>query len=65
MIHFTGKTTYLMDMEKEEKRKFLESVDLENTDFEVKIANYGLSKALKDRETKSLQFCGTLLYMSP
>ena len=54
-----------MDMGKEEKAKFLESVDLENTDFEVKIANYGLSKALKDRETKSLQFCGTLLYMSP
>ena len=44
MVHFQGKTTYLMDMPKEEKKLFLKNVDLENTDFQVKIADFGLSK---------------------
>jgi len=33
MVHFPGKTTYLMDMPREEKKLFLKNVDLENTDF--------------------------------
>ena len=46
MVHFNDKTTYLMDMEKEEKTAFLKNVDLINTEFEVKIADFGLSKKL-------------------
>ena len=46
MLHFTDKTTYLMDMEKEEKLGFLKNVDLDNSEFEVKIADFGLSKKL-------------------
>jgi len=46
MVHFNDKTTYLMDMEKEEKRAFLKSVDLIHTEFEIKIADFGLSKKL-------------------
>ena len=46
MVHFCDKTTYLLDMEKEEKMHFLKTVDLENVEFEVKLADYGLSKKI-------------------
>ena len=65
MVHFNGKTTYLMDMQKQEKKAFLKNVDLTKTDFEVKIADFGLSKKLSAKEIKCLQYCGTLLYMAP
>jgi len=33
MVHFSGMTTKLMDMPKEEKTEFLKNVDLLTTDF--------------------------------
>jgi len=33
-----------MDLLPEERKQFLQNVDLENTDFQVKIADFGLSK---------------------
>ena len=33
MIHFKGKTTTLMDMPKDEKKRFLKNVDLNTADF--------------------------------
>ena len=44
MVHFNGKTTLLMDMPKAEKKEFLKNVDLLTTEFEIKIADFGLSK---------------------
>ena len=44
MVHFVDKTSFLMDMPKEQKLSFLQNVDLMNVDFEVKLADFGLSK---------------------
>ena len=44
MVHFHGKTTLLMDMSKEAKKRFLSNVDLDKTDFSIKIADFGLAK---------------------
>ena len=65
MVHFNNKTVELMDLSKEEKIDFLKTVDLENTDFEVKIADFGLSARCASRSEKLSIFCGTLLYMGP
>jgi len=54
MVHFIGKTTYLMDMQKDEKKAFLRNVDLTTTDFEIKIADFGLSKKVKSKEDKCI-----------
>ena len=54
-----------MDMPKDEKKLFLKNVDLLTTDFEVKLADFGLSKQLNEKSNKMQQFCGTLLYMAP
>ena len=47
MLHFPDDTDRLMSMNKEEKKRFLRHVDLLNTKFEVKIADFGFSKKLK------------------
>jgi len=65
MIHFKGKTTLLMDMPKDSKKRYLENVDLLTQDFDVKFVDFGLSKQLHSENDKMNQFCGTLLYMSP
>ena len=65
MVHFNNKTTYLMDMGENEKTNFLTNIDLEQHDFEIKIADYGLSKRLPDKEFKIKHRCGTLVFMSP
>ena len=44
MIHFKGKTTLLMDMPKDSKKRYLANVDLLKEDFSVKITDFGLSK---------------------
>ena len=41
-----------MDLPKEQKKKFLQNVDLDNTDFQVKIADFGLSKSIPKKESK-------------
>ena len=54
-----------MDMTKHDKKTFLKHVDLFSNDFTVKIADFGLSRKVKYRESKTNQFCGTLTYMAP
>ena len=44
MIHFKNKTKMLIDMTKDEKNNYLRDVDLNVTDFEIKIADFGLAK---------------------
>jgi len=36
-------------MSKDEKRRFLRDVDLKKTPFEIKIADFGFSKKLKNK----------------
>jgi len=52
-------------MTKEEKKAWLKNVDLNNVKFEVKIADFGLSKKLKSKKELSETVCGTPFYMSP
>jgi len=48
MVHFNNKTTFLMGMTNDEKKNFLVNVDLNTVDFEIKIADYGLSTKVKN-----------------
>jgi serine/threonine protein kinase len=43
----------------------LSKVDLLSTEFDVKIADLGLSKYVANPELPNLTMCGTPLYMSP
>lgn len=43
----------------------LSKVDLLATDFEIKVADLGLSKYVANSEMPNLTMCGTPLYMSP
>jgi len=54
-----------MNMNKDEKRRFLRGVDLMSTRFEVKIADFGFSKKLKQKTQINKTICGTPLYMAP
>ena len=54
-----------MDMSPENKKEFLKNVDLLKTDFEVKIADFGLAKQLKSMKNKLKTVCGSKLFMSP
>jgi len=49
MIHFPNDSIRLLNMNKEQKRKFLKEVDLKQIDFEIKIADFGFSKKLRNR----------------
>jgi hypothetical protein len=49
MMHFPDHTEELMHMNKDEKKKFLRDVDLTKTRFELKIADFGFSKKLKNK----------------
>ena len=42
----------LIDMTKDEKNNYLRDVDLNVTDFEIKIADFGLAKQLTDKSEK-------------
>ena len=52
-------------MDKAEKKEFLKNVDLTKVDFQVKIADFGLSMKLDSLSQKLMLKCGTPLYMSP
>ena len=65
MVHFPDETFKLMNMTKEEKKKFFKNVNMATTHFEIKIADFGFSKKLKDRKQKNKTICGTPLYMAP
>ena len=65
MIHFPDETERLMQMNKEENRKFLKNVDLTTAKFELKIADFGFSKKLEYKSEVNKTICGTPLYMAP
>jgi serine/threonine protein kinase len=52
-------------MNKDERKKFLREVDLTKTKFELKIADFGFSKKLKNKGQSNKTICGTPLYMAP
>ena len=52
-------------MSKQEKRKFLREVDMSEVEFEIKIADFGFSKQLRNKSQLNKTVCGTPLYMSP
>lgn len=47
LLHFQDNPE-LDRMTKQEKRKFLQTIDLRNTNFEAKISDFGLSTILDD-----------------
>jgi serine/threonine protein kinase len=51
-------------MSKVEKRVWLSKLNLNETRFEAKISDFGLSTIL-DSATQQLSICGTPLYSSP
>jgi len=65
MIHFPGESSKLLAMSKQEKRKFLREVDMSEVEFEIKIADFGFSKQLRNKSQLNKTVCGTPLYMSP
>lgn len=48
-----------------ERKEFMKNIDLENTRFEIKIADFGFSKKLKNKNQINKTICGTPLYMAP
>ena len=65
MLNFPENDEQLINMNKEERKKFLRTVDLTKTKFEIKIADFGFSKKLKKLEEINKTICGTPLYMAP
>jgi hypothetical protein len=49
MLHFPDMSDKILNMNKETRIKFLKTVDLTNTKFEIKIADFGFSKKLKNK----------------
>jgi len=64
MLHFP-QNDEMRNMNKEQKKQFLREVDLLNTHFEIKIADFGFSKKLKRLDQINKTICGTPLYMAP
>jgi len=65
MIDFPENGEQLLAMSKSEKMKFLKEVDLLNTKFVIKIADFGYAKKLSKLEEMNTTHCGTYLYMAP
>ena len=63
VLHFPDNPE-LNRMNRNEKKKFLQTVDFTKINFQAKIADFGLSTIL-DEYTKQLSICGTPLYSSP
>jgi len=49
MLHFPDDNEKLLLLNKEEKKAFLKDVDLNKINFEIKIADFGFSKKLKNK----------------
>ena len=64
MLHFP-QNDELRNYNKDQKKQFLKDVDLLNTQFEIKIADFGFSKKLKRLDQINKTICGTPLYMAP
>jgi len=65
MLHFPDHTEELLNMDRDQKRRFLRSVDMTRTRFEIKIADFGFSKKLDNKHQVNRTVCGTPLYMAP
>lgn len=65
MMHFPDHVQELIGMSKLEKKRFIQNIDLNNTRFEIKIADFGFSKKLKNKGEVNRTICGTPLYMAP
>lgn len=65
MLHFPDMSEKLLQMTKEQKRVYMKNVDLRTTKFQIKIADFGFSKKLKNKAQINKTICGTPLYMSP
>ena len=65
MLHFPDLSDKILAMNKEQRKRFLRDVDLTNTKFEIKIADFGFSKKLKSKSQIIKTICGTPLYMAP
>ena len=52
-------------MTKKEKMNFISSLDMDNTNFEIKISDFGFSTQLKNFEELNSVACGTPMYQSP
>jgi serine/threonine protein kinase len=63
LLHFPDNPE-LGGLNKNEKRAWLQKVDLRATNFEAKISDFGLSTILEG-PTQQLSICGTPLYSSP
>ena len=64
-MHFPDHVQDLVGMSKMEKKRFIQNIDLSNTRFEIKIADFGFSKKLKNKNQINKTICGTPLYMAP
>ena len=63
LLHFPNNPE-LNNMSRNDKRKFLSTVDLAKVKFFAKISDFGLSTIL-DGESSQLSICGTPLYSAP
>ena len=63
MLHFPDIPNF-NELSPSEKLQFLKGVDLLETNFEVKIADFGLSTVL-DTKASVLSLVGTPLYQTP
>ena len=65
MMHFPDDNEKLLNMTKIQKRNYLKNIDLDQVNFQIKIADFGFSKQLKDKDELNKTICGTPLYMAP
>jgi len=49
MLHFPQDQERILGMTRDQKKAFLREADLENIDFEIKIADFGFSKKLRNK----------------
>ena len=49
MLHFPGESEKLLAMTKEQKKRYFRDIDLNGVDFEIKVADFGFSKKLKNK----------------
>ena len=55
----------MVGREEEITDEWLRKVDLQTTEFEIKIGDLGFSKILKDADDLSMTYCGTPINMAP
>ena len=65
MLHFPDDSERILNMSKEQKKQFLREINMNQINFEVKIADFGFSKKLKNKSQINKTICGTPLYMAP